>query len=143
MLLVVDDVEVEVELVDDELVDVEERDDDELDDDVEVVTVVLGGPLVEVVVVGAPVELVLEVDEAVTVVDRRVLLLVLEVLVEASWGRVVRVVLVVVVITCGRLVDVVLAATGGRRQMTGAGAFRAAKRRGWSRFTDAPANSMQ
>lgn len=95
------------------------------------------------VVVGARVELVL--DEVVTVVDGRMLL---EVdVVCPGTVEVVRVVLVLVLVLVrsrgGLLVEVVLVATGGAWQADGAGELRAAKRRGWSRFTAASAKSMQ
>ena len=138
MVVVVDEGGVEVELVEVELAE------DELVEDDEVDVLVLGGRLeVVVVVVGAGVELVVDVDDVVTVVERLVLLLEVEVLVEAGCGCVVRVVLVVVEITRARLVDVVLAATGGSEQLAGAEALRAVKCRGWSRFTEAPSKSMQ
>jgi hypothetical protein len=105
--------------------------------------VVLGRRLVVVVMVGACVELVVDAGRTVTVVERWVLLVELDVLVDPGIGCVVRVVLVVLGSAGGRLVDVVLAATGSTGQPTGAGAFRAANRRGRSCFTAVPAKSMQ
>lgn len=125
--------------------------DELVDDEVVVDVAVVGGTLVVVVVVGARVELVLDVDAVVTVVESRVLLVEMDVVVEAG-GCVVRVVLVVVVrvvrvvlveAAVGTLVEVVLVTRSGVEQAVGAGAFRAAKRRGRSFFTDAPPNSRQ
>jgi hypothetical protein len=102
----------------------------DVDEDVVVERMVVGGRLLVVVVDGGRIELLLDVDEVVTVVEGRVLLLDVDVLVDADGGRVVRVVLVVVATVCGTLVDVVLVPAGGVGHVVGAGAFRAAKRRG-------------
>jgi hypothetical protein len=89
----------------------------------------------------------LEVDvvEVLTVLETRVLLLELEALVDAGNGCVVRVVLGLVELGRGRNVDdVVLGSScGAAGQLDGAAAFRAAKRRGASRFTAPPSKSRQ
>jgi hypothetical protein len=154
VVLVVDDVDVLVELVDVDEREVEEVDDDEVDvgeavedellDDVDVVVaIVVGGWAVLVVVGGGGAdELVLDVDDVVSVVDVTVAPIVLDVLVDVDTCCAGRVVLVVVEAR-GRLVDVVLVTTGYAGQLAGAEALRAANRRGSSRFTDGPPNIMQ
>jgi hypothetical protein len=140
-VLVVDDVDVTVELVDVALVD--EVDEDEVDVDVAsvvVVVTVVGGAVVDELVVATG--FVLEVEDVVAVGPGVLLLDVDVVLVEVGVSCEGRVVLVVVEDALG-WVEVVVVGSGGAGHVAGAGAFRAAKRRGSSRFTDLPLNIMQ
>jgi hypothetical protein len=133
---------VTVELVDVALVEVVDTEDVDVDElDVDVVGIVGGGAVVDELVVATG--FVLEVEDVVAVGPGVLLLEVEVVLVEVGvcWNG--RVVLVVVEAGGGRVVELVVVVSGGAGHVVGAGAFRAAKRRGSSRFTELPLNIMQ
>jgi hypothetical protein len=142
VVLVVDDVDVTVELVDVALVEVELVDEVDVDVAIAVVVVtVVGGAVVDELVVATG--FVLEVEDVVAVGPGALLLDVDVVLVELGVSCDGRVVLVVVEDALGGVVEVVVVGCGGAGHVAGAGAFRAANRRGSSRFTDLPLNIMQ